>query len=590
MWRRLSLANKCLLLFGAAVILIIVAALSVPWLRMNSIVDEGQYEASRQLVFEWRTRAERAGKDGQPPASDTVAGGAIAVLSLEDAARRAREDWFVKDALAWLSGTPDHADYNDGGWDWDGTTRRYWHASAVRNPEGALTGMIVLDRPSSAAARQIVVNTAYMLSAALIAGGVAVLVFYLITTKIILSPVRELKETAELIREGDLATRSDISTGDEFQELSETFNQMVEALATSQDQLRAINASLDLKLNELAERNVALFELAKLKGEFLASVSHELRTPLNSILGFADLLIELADREAAAGDDSTRLTKRRRYLENIVTSGRSLLDMINGLLEMAKAEAGRMELHIEPMNVRDACEGLVALMRPVADKNGVELVMEVAGDLPIIETDVKKFQQVIFNLLSNAVKFTGTGATGAGGPDAERVQQPPAPRAAAAPPPADDGAAPSPGGGLNGADDRPRTGGSGSARPARVTLRAERLHGRASEGPGSEERLRVSVLDTGPGIAPEDQKIIFEKFRQLEGGHTRRHPGTGLGLAISKELTAVLQGEIQLESEVGRGSMFSVILPLKIDPERAAEMKLEMAFRGTLATQRAARG
>jgi signal transduction histidine kinase len=116
-----------------------------------------------------------------------------------------------------------------------------------------------------------------------------------------------------------------------------------------------------------------------------------------------------------------------------------------------------------------------------------------------------------------------------------------------------------------------------------VTLRAEMLVGRASEGPASETRVRISVLDTGPGISREDQKLIFEKFRQLESGHTRRYPGTGLGLSICKELTSILQGEILVQSEVGRGSMFSVILPVKIDPGRAKEMSLEMAFRGSLA-------
>lgn len=119
----------------------------------------------------------------------------------------------------------------------------------------------------------------------------------------------------------------------------------------------------------------------------------------------------------------------------------------------------------------------------------------------------------------------------------------------------------------------------------RVTLRAERLFGRGADDHG-EERVRVSVLDTGPGIAPEDQLVIFEKFRQLETGHTKRHAGTGLGLAISKEFSHMLQGEIQLQSEPGRGSMFSLILPMKIDLGRVEEHRLELAFRGSLAGQK----
>jgi signal transduction histidine kinase len=180
----------------------------------------------------------------------------------------------------------------------------------------------------------------------------------------------------------------------------------------------------------------------------------------------------------------------------------------------------------------------------------------------MLETDGKKLQQVVFNLLSNAVKFTSDKWNAPGGAGA----------------------------GTNGAWTG-GGGGQGVSTPAvtgsaRVTLRAERLIGRATEGPGATERVRISVLDTGPGIAPEDRSRIFEKFQQADSGHTRRHAGTGLGLAICKELTGILQGEIQLDSEVGRGSMFSVILPEKIDADRAEEMRLEMAFRGKLADRK----
>src|SRR5678810_352814 len=114
--------------------------------------------------------------------------------------------------------------------------------------------------------------------------------FYLITTRLILQPVRVLQETAEKVSQGDLNIRSDINTGDEFQQLSETFNTMLANLKNSADQLRSINKGLDVKLGQLAESNLALYESNRLKSEFLANVSHELRAPLNSILGFADLL------------------------------------------------------------------------------------------------------------------------------------------------------------------------------------------------------------------------------------------------------------------------------------------------------------
>src|SRR5690606_14263531 len=144
----------------------------------------------------------------------------------------------------------------------------------------------------------------------------------------------------------------------------------------------------------------------------------------------------------------------------------------------------------------------------------------------------------------------------------------------------------------------PGGGGSPVSREKRVTLRAEVLPPRGpaekhngtapgnahSEGaPAPSPRVRISVLDTGPGIPKEDQQRIFEKFQQLDAGHTRRHEGAVLGLAIARELTALLQGEIMVESEVGVGSMFSVILPLELDPERVEETRLELAFRGSLA-------
>jgi signal transduction histidine kinase len=149
--------------------------------------------------------------------------------------------------------------------------------------------------------------------------------------------------------------------------------------------------------------------------------------------------------------------------------------------------------------------------------------------LPLVETDVKKFQQVIFNLLSNAVKFSDPAVN--------------------------------------------------KGRPGHVKVRAETL----PEAEGLGERVRVSVLDNGPGIPPEDQERVFGKFERVKAGHTTETGGTGLGLAICKELTRVLQGDLQLVSEVGSGSMFSLIVPLSIDPERVEEARLEARFRGTLA-------
>jgi len=367
----------------------------------------------------------------------------------------------------------------------------------------------------------------YLVGAGAAVLALAVLVFYLITSILILEPVRELKQTAELVGQGELGARSQIVTGDEFEELGMSFNSMLEHIQQSQNQLRSINTALDLKVGELANANIALYESAKLKGEFVANVSHELRTPLNSVIGFAELLLEIAQAEANAGDDSTKHRKRVRYLENILTSSRNLLELIDSLLDMAKIQAGKIDLRVERVSVVPICEALVSLTEPLARRKGIELSIEVGDDLPTIETDARKLQQIVFNFLANAVKFT----------------------------------MPVPGG-----------------QPPRIILRAERLMERDAE----QAAVRISVIDTGPGIEERDQQRIFEKFQQADSGHTREYGGTGLGLAISKELATLIHAEIRLVSDIGAGSMFSVIVPERMDADAVAETRLETEFRGSL--------
>ena len=561
MFRGISLANKCLLLFGGAVAAIVLAALMFPFFRMNSLVDEGQLELSRQMVDHWE-QAERQIKavsyglfdtsvltsrprqppryianDSDPrPGTEGYAGVPAKRIGLTEANTIGADDRFVSRAIGALLTDPAREDYQQARW--SGTQREYRYAKAVRaDIDGAqkLIGLVLLDRKSHEPLRLLLINTAYLFSAGLFVSAFAVLMFYLITHHLILQPVRTLKTTAESVRQGDLTARSEITTGDEFEELADTFNLMLHDLENRQVELRALNAAMNLKVDELQQSNSALYEAAKLKGDFLANVSHELRTPLNAIIGFADLLTEVAQSELAAGDDSTRLSKRLRFLENILNAARDLLEMINGLLEMAKIEAGRYELRIEKMNLQTTCEALAGLIFPLASQKDIKVNIEIAPDLPLIDTDIKKFRQVIFNFLSNAVKFVPGSSAGQSGPKGE------------------------------------------------ITLRAERLVGsQHDESSPHSDRVRVSVIDNGPGIAPEDQARIFDKFQQLSGGHAREHSGTGLGLAICKELAGVLQAEIQVVSDVGRGSMFSLILPMHPDPGRMKETEAEARFRGAL--------
>ncbi len=515
----LSLATKCLLLFGGASALIIAIALTFPFLRMNGLVSEKELGIARTIYEAWN----------QPGDEEPIANATVTVLTPE--AARASDLRFVRRSIDRFDAGPGAIEQFQP--DWTGWGRVYRYARVRRNPDASVRDLVLIERNASGG--PLLVNFLYLAAAGSVVLAVALVVFASLTSRLILRPVLSLQRTAERVREGHLDTRSHIDTGDEFEELAETFNLMLAGLQRQQDQLRAANVALDSRLTELTEANTALYESARLKGEFLASVSHELRTPLNAIIGFAELLLEIARTDIAVSAEGKpivpgpdALAKRERYLVNIVSAGRTLLEMIETLLEMAKIEAGRIEIRPGPLNLSEACQALAGLIHPLARKKDAEVTLDLAADLPVIETDPKKFNQVIFNLLSNAVKFSG-------GPELGRA--------------------------------------------GRVILRAERL----PESTGSEERVRVSIIDNGPGIAPEDQKRIFDKFQQVDSSHTRAHAGTGLGLAIVAELTRLLQGEVQLESELGQGSMFSVIFPVRLDTHAIEEAKLEARFRGALA-------
>lgn len=546
------------MLFGAAILLILTAALAVPWFRMQRMIDRGEQEIARQLANAWLQNVIELGtvpetvmvpgpnsSAGSEPGAGTgpnrseslsrdgsglrgIGRFRMEVLTPSEAEIRAEEvdDALLARTLAEFRKNPESdAIFNVVQEPGEPIHYRYLRPisarqmAAVQDPRFAiygdssygaqianpLQGILIIERNAVSASGQLFVNRTYLLLSGLFAGALAVLVFYFITTRLILSPVRVLRETTERVSKGDWNVRSDISTGDEFEELSDMFNEMLASLKSSQDQMRQINKSLDLKLADLARSNVMLVEANQLKSEFLANISHELRTPLNSILGFAEVIEELEERAPRSAEQ----VKRLRYLQNILDSGRNLLQLINDLLDLARIEAGRVEVQAELTNIAEACEGLTTLIRPLADKKDIDLQVQIGASLPLVETDPGKFQQIIFNFLSNAVKFT----------------------------------------------------------PARgeVTLRAERW--RSGSGADSVEAVRISVTDTGPGIGEEDQKLIFEKFRQVDASHTREHQGTGLGLAICHELSVLLGGTISVESEEGKGATFALILPMKIHRE-----------------------
>src|SRR6202000_2440745 len=152
---------------------------------------------------------------------------------------------------------------------------------------------------------------------------------YMIVRYVIVKPVKHLRDVSDAIAAGKLNVRSQIQTGDEFEELSHAFNRMLHNLMAMQQELRDVNGDLDRKIDELAQANMALFEMNRLKSDFLATMSHELRPPLNSIIGFSEVL---------SGSDQLQ-ERQRRYAMNIQTSGEMLLGMINDILDLAKIES-----------------------------------------------------------------------------------------------------------------------------------------------------------------------------------------------------------------------------------------------------------
>src|SRR5439155_7343231 len=196
---------------------------------------------------------------------------------------------------------------------------------------------------------------AWLLSMAIVATLLIMSGSYLIVRYVIVKPVKHLKEVSDAIAAGELNVRSEIQTGDEFEDLSHAFNRMLRTLVSMQDRLKKANAGLDRKVDELAQANMALYESNHLKSDFLATMSHELRTPLNSILGFSEVLL--------TGDGLN--DKQQRWVSNIQTSGDRLLNLINDILDLAKIEAGKMKLRLEEFGIQELCDGMINMFRPL---------------------------------------------------------------------------------------------------------------------------------------------------------------------------------------------------------------------------------
>jgi len=255
----------------------------------------------------------------------------------------------------------------------------------------------------------------------------------------------------------------------------------------SQSVLAIQNARM---FREIADKSEQLALASQHKSQFLANMSHELRTPLNAILGYAELLVD--------GIYGVLPQRPKGVLERIQNNGKHLLALINDVLDLAKIEAGQLNLTLEDYSLPEVVKSVVTATEPLATSKGLKFTAAVGENIPTAHGDARRVSQVLLNLVGNAIKFTEVGE---------------------------------------------------------VEIRAA-----AEKG-----QFVLTVRDTGPGIAEADQERIFGEFQQIDTSNTRKQGGTGLGLAISKRMVEMQGGTISVDSGLGQGSTFRVVLPVHVD-------------------------
>jgi signal transduction histidine kinase len=287
----------------------------------------------------------------------------------------------------------------------------------------------------------------------------------------LIRPIQRTETRLAEIASGDFSGQVQVPNRDELGSLAANVNRM-------NDELRRLYGEL-----EAASRH---------KSEFLANMSHELRTPLNAIIGFSEVL-----NEQMFGDLNERQTE---YVRDVLAAGRHLLSLINDVLDLAKVEAGRMDLKVSAVSLSEALRTGMTMHAERARRGQIDLGLALDRDQIIVEADQRKLHQVVFNLMSNAVRFTPHGG--------------------------------------------------------RVDVSAKVVG----------DVVEVAVADTGYGIAPDEQELIFEEFHQAQDANGGQHPdGTGLGLPIARRFIELHGGRLWVESAPGEGSTFRFTLPVKQD-------------------------
>jgi signal transduction histidine kinase len=331
---------------------------------------------------------------------------------------------------------------------------------------------------------------------ALAVGGAVLLLVVgsaLLVARSISRPIVELTEVVRRVAGGDLAQRVPVGRADEIGELGQAFNRMTSDLqdlyATMEKKVRQRTRELEASNAELARAREAAEVASRAKSLFLANMSHELRTPLNAIIGYSEMLQEEAEDRAADFVPD---------LQKIHAAGKHLLTLIGDILDLSAIEAGKMDLDADTFELAPVIQDVVATVRPLAQKNGNNLVVAAADNLGPMRSDPTKVRQIVLNLLSNACKFTERGT---------------------------------------------------------VSLEVTRA---PSSGV---DWVTMRVTDTGIGMTPEQLRTLFRAFTQVDPSFTRKYGGSGLGLTISRRFCEMMGGDIAVESQAGRGTTVTVRLP-----------------------------
>ncbi len=304
------------------------------------------------------------------------------------------------------------------------------------------------------------------------------------------APLEQLAQTMKQAKATGEHLYAEITGAKEIRKMAGYYNSMMEVLNQQDSDLKShrdkLEKEVEIRTHELVQARDTALIASRHKSEFMANMSHELRTPIQSIIGYGELVTE--ELELAGNfeliDDMDKISK----------NSQRLLFMINSLLDLAKIEAGKIELTFNEMTIEELQIALIDTIQPLAQRNSNQFTIEINTQITHFTTDKQKLEQVLLNLLSNACKFTQDG---------------------------------------------------------KISLTID----------SSDSDISFKIKDTGIGLSKEQQQFIFDEFRQVDSGQSRKFSGTGLGLAISKRFIELMKGTITVDSELGQGATFTVVLP-----------------------------